>query len=151
MPPPSSDLYSAFLADMSEPERQRIRLYADTFGIEPTDAVWDLMIALGRYSDLHEAVPKRVKLTVQGILEKIQSPARANAQPTRTRLQAASTAAFVPEPLLDTEQAAAIIGIHPKTLQKMARRGEVRAVQIGKVWRFRASVLEDWIQRKFAS
>jgi excisionase family DNA binding protein len=66
-------------------------------------------------------------------------------------LQAASTAAFVPEPLLDTEQAAAIIGIHPKTLQKMARRGEVRAVQIGKVWRFRASVLEDWIQRKFAS
>jgi len=24
-------------------------------------------------------------------------------------------------------------------------------VQIGKVWRFRASVLEDWIQQKFAS
>ena len=57
---------------------------------------------------------------------------------------------FVPEPLLDTDQAAAIMRIHPKTLQKLARRGVIRAVQIGKVWRFRASTLEDWIQQKLA-
>jgi excisionase family DNA binding protein len=52
--------------------------------------------------------------------------------------------------LLDTDQAAAIIRVHPKTLQKLARRGVIRAVQIGKIWRFRASVLEDWIQQKLA-
>jgi excisionase family DNA binding protein len=40
--------------------------------------------------------------------------------------------------------------IHPKTLQKLARRRVIRAVQIGKVWRFRASALEDWIQQKLA-
>lgn len=57
---------------------------------------------------------------------------------------------FVPEPLLDTDQAAAIMRIHPKTLQKLARRGVIRAVQIGKIWRFRASVIEDWIQQKLA-
>ncbi len=57
---------------------------------------------------------------------------------------------FVPEPLLDSDQAAAIMRIHPKTLQKLARRGVIRAVQIGKVWRFRASTLEDWIQQKLA-
>lgn len=57
---------------------------------------------------------------------------------------------FVLEPLLDTDQAAAIVRIHPKTLQKLARRGVIRAVQIGKVWRFRASVLEEWIQQKLA-
>jgi excisionase family DNA binding protein len=57
---------------------------------------------------------------------------------------------FVPEPLLDSDQAAAIMRIHPKTLQKLARRGVIRAIQIGKVWRFRASVLEDWIQQKLA-
>ena len=57
---------------------------------------------------------------------------------------------FVPEPLLDTDEAAAIIRIHPKTLQKLARRGVIRAIQIGKVWRFRASTLEDWIQEKLA-
>ena len=44
---------------------------------------------------------------------------------------------FVPEPLLDTDEAAAIMRIHPKTLQKLARRGVIRAIQIGKVWRFR--------------
>jgi excisionase family DNA binding protein len=57
---------------------------------------------------------------------------------------------FVPEPLLDSDQAAAIMHIHPKTLQKLARRGEIRGVQIGKVWRFRASVIENWIQQKLA-
>ncbi len=41
--------------------------------------------------------------------------------------------------------------IHPKTLQKLARRGEIRALQIGKVWRFRASVLDEWIEQKLAS
>jgi excisionase family DNA binding protein len=40
--------------------------------------------------------------------------------------------------------------IHPKTLQKMARRGVIRALQIGKVWRFRASVLDEWIEQKLA-
>jgi excisionase family DNA binding protein len=58
---------------------------------------------------------------------------------------------FFPEPLLDSEEAAAIMRIHPKTLQKLARRGVIRAVQIGKVWRFRASVIEKWIQEKLAS
>jgi len=57
---------------------------------------------------------------------------------------------FVPEPLLDTDQAAAIMHIHPKTLQKLARRGVIRAIQIGIVWRFRASTLEEWIQEKLA-
>jgi excisionase family DNA binding protein len=62
-----------------------------------------------------------------------------------------SSEAFVPEPLLDTDQAATIVRIHPKTLQKLARRGVIRAVRIGKIWRFRASVLEEWIQQKLAS
>jgi excisionase family DNA binding protein len=45
------------------------------------------------------------------------------------------------EPLIDTEEAAALLRIHPKTLQRMARRGEVRGYQLGKLWRFRASDL----------
>jgi excisionase family DNA binding protein len=38
--------------------------------------------------------------------------------------------------------------IHPKTLQKLARRSVIRALRIGKVWRFSASVLDEWIQQK---
>lgn len=49
------------------------------------------------------------------------------------------------EPLLDSDEAAALLKIHPKTLQRMARRGEVPGIQIGKLWRFRASALNAWM------
>jgi len=52
------------------------------------------------------------------------------------------------EPLLDSDEAAALLKIHPKTLQRMARRGEISAIQIGKLWRFRASVLNEWIKSR---
>jgi excisionase family DNA binding protein len=50
------------------------------------------------------------------------------------------------EPLLDSEEAAALLKIHPKTLQKMARNGEITGIQIGRVWRFRASALNRWLE-----
>lgn len=55
------------------------------------------------------------------------------------------------EPLIDTEQAAALLRIHPKTLQRMARRGEVRGYQFGKLWRFRASDLVKCASAEVAS
>ena len=55
------------------------------------------------------------------------------------------------EQLLDSDEAAALLKIHPKTLQKMARNGEITGVQIGKLWRFRASVLNAWLAHKMAS
>jgi excisionase family DNA binding protein len=55
------------------------------------------------------------------------------------------------EQLLDSDEAAALLKIHPKTLQTMARNGEISGVQIGKLWRFRASVLNDWLKHKMAS
>ena len=58
------------------------------------------------------------------------------------------TVGFTPEPLLDTEQAAAIIQIHPKTLQKFARAGQIQGIHIGKLWRFRMSALEAWLDRQ---
>lgn len=50
------------------------------------------------------------------------------------------------EPLLDSEEAAALLKIHPKTLQKLARNGEIEALHVGKVWRFRASALNRWLE-----
>lgn len=52
------------------------------------------------------------------------------------------------EPLLDSDEAAALLKIHPKTLQRMARQGEIAGIQIGKLWRFRASVLNEWIKSR---
>jgi len=58
---------------------------------------------------------------------------------------------FVPEPLLDSWQAAAMMNVHPKTLQKLARQGQIPGVHVGKLWRFRASVIEAWISAQMAS
>lgn len=51
------------------------------------------------------------------------------------------------EPLLDSDQAAALLRIHPKTLQKKARAGEIPGRHVGNRWRFRVSDLNDWLRR----
>lgn len=51
------------------------------------------------------------------------------------------------EPLLDTDEAARLLRMHPRTLRTKARRGSIPAVQVGKRWRFRASTLDRWLAK----
>jgi excisionase family DNA binding protein len=51
----------------------------------------------------------------------------------------------IKEPLLDSRQAAAILRVHPRTVQRLVHRGEIRAVHVGRLWRFRQSALEAWM------
>ena len=68
-------------------------------------------------------------------------------------------ASEIPEPLrqdsaerlLDSHEAAAMLKVHPRTLQRLAQRGEIAGVQVGKLWRFRASSISAWIDRRLAS
>ena len=57
---------------------------------------------------------------------------------------------FVFEPILDSGEAAELLRIHPKTLQRMARNRQIRGIQVGKLWRFRTSDLEVWLKGKRA-
>ncbi len=51
-----------------------------------------------------------------------------------------------PEALLDDADAARFLGgLHPKTVQRMARRGELPHYRVGKYYRYRASELNDWL------
>ena len=52
------------------------------------------------------------------------------------------------EPLLNSHQAAQLLDINRKTLQKLARRGEIHGSHVGKMWRFRASDLNAWLDRQ---
>jgi excisionase family DNA binding protein len=54
------------------------------------------------------------------------------------------------EPLLDSHAAAALLGVHPRTLQRMVLRGEIAGVHVGKLWRFRPSAIDQWIERQLA-
>ena len=50
------------------------------------------------------------------------------------------------EPLLNDVEAAQFLGgLHPKTVQRMARCGQLPAYRIGRYWRFRASELSAWL------
>jgi excisionase family DNA binding protein len=64
--------------------------------------------------------------------------------------QAVRTVVLSFEPLLDSDEAAALLKIHPKTLQRLARNGEICGVHVGKLWRFRVSALNDWLNGKSA-
>lgn len=55
------------------------------------------------------------------------------------------------EPIWDSETAAAYLQIHPRTLTRMARNGEIPGFQIGTHWRFRASDLDEWMRSKVIS
>lgn len=50
------------------------------------------------------------------------------------------------ESLLDVAEAAKLLRIHPKTLRVKARQGIIPGIQIGRVWRFRASMLNRWLE-----
>ena len=65
-----------------------------------------------------------------------------------TDVQTSSDEGINFERLLDSLEAASLLRIHPKTLQRMARNGEIAGVQIGRLWRFRASVLNSWLTDK---
>jgi excisionase family DNA binding protein len=75
-----------------------------------------------------------------------KQPASENNQ--RILASTPTTATF--EQLLDSDEAASLLGIHKKTLQRMARNGQIPGVQIGDLWRFRASALNEWLEAKLA-
>lgn len=52
------------------------------------------------------------------------------------------------EPIWDTEQAARYLQIHPRTLTRKAREGDIPGFNIGKHWRFRKRDLDAWIDSK---
>jgi excisionase family DNA binding protein len=79
-----------------------------------------------------------------------QSHSQPNREPVDPQRKPVAREAFTPEPLLDTDQAAAIMRIHPKTLQRYARRGIVRGFQLGTMWRFRATDIDRWISEQLA-
>jgi excisionase family DNA binding protein len=58
---------------------------------------------------------------------------------------------MTPEPLWSDEQAANFLGVHPKTVQRMARCGDLPAYRIGRYWRFRGSELDAWLQSQARS
>ena len=50
------------------------------------------------------------------------------------------------EPLIGVDRAADLLGLHPRTVKRLAGDGVIPGMSIGKLWRFRESVLDDWMK-----
>ncbi len=55
------------------------------------------------------------------------------------------------ERLLNLHEAAALLEMHWKTLESMARKGSVPAFRVGGRWRFRASLLNQWLEKRLVA
>jgi excisionase family DNA binding protein len=55
------------------------------------------------------------------------------------------------EPLLTSNEAAALLKVHPKVLERWAKAGDIPAFKVGKFWRYRESALEDWVNTQLNS
>lgn len=58
---------------------------------------------------------------------------------------AARLAASLADDVLDVEQAAALMKLHPNTVREMAAAGTIPAHRYGKFWRFRRSALLEHV------
>ncbi len=47
--------------------------------------------------------------------------------------------------IMTVDQVARYLGVVPDTIYRRARRGEIPAVKMGKVWRFPKATLEKWL------
>jgi excisionase family DNA binding protein len=63
----------------------------------------------------------------------------------------ASSATQMFEPLLDSRDAAVLLHMHHKTLERKARGGEIPGYQIAGRWYFRASELDRWLRSQLNS
>ena len=55
------------------------------------------------------------------------------------------------EPLWTPTDAGTYLGVHPKTVVKMARLGQLPALRLGKHWRFRRADLVAWAESQVKS
>jgi excisionase family DNA binding protein len=58
---------------------------------------------------------------------------------------------FTCEPMMSAEEAAQVLQLHPKTVKRLAGEGTIPAMKIGRLWRFRASALDEWLRAELSS
>ena len=55
------------------------------------------------------------------------------------------------EQFIDAKQVAEILKIHPNTVKRMAAAGDLPGFKFGKLWRFRESMVDEWVEQKLNS
>jgi excisionase family DNA binding protein len=64
---------------------------------------------------------------------------------TEDRSRTPDKATKAPPFVLNLEQVAKILDVHPKTVRLMAKSGKIPGFQVGSLWRFSAKRIHEWI------
>jgi excisionase family DNA binding protein len=51
---------------------------------------------------------------------------------------------------LTTEEVLDYLKVNPRTIYRLIRTGELPAVRIGRLWRFKRTDVDDWLERQRA-
>jgi excisionase family DNA binding protein len=54
-------------------------------------------------------------------------------------------------PLLTSQDVGRLLGIHPKVVERMAKRREIPALKVGRLWRYQSKALDAWINSRLQS
>jgi len=54
------------------------------------------------------------------------------------------------DPIMSVEEVAEYPSLHPLTVRRLARDGEIPAFKIGRQWRIKRALLEAWIEQRSA-
>src|SRR5438552_15496416 len=68
-----------------------------------------------------------------------------------TNTESEEILASTPEPVWDCVEAARFLRLHPKTVKRMARRGQIPGCQLGRRWYFRPSDLDALLRTGVSS
>lgn len=55
------------------------------------------------------------------------------------------------EPVIGVDEAAEILGLHRNTVRDLASKGELPAFKLGRMWKFRASLLDEYLNAQLRS
>ena len=55
-----------------------------------------------------------------------------------------------PDPVMTIDEVAEYLNLHPLTVRRLARDGEIPAFKVGRQWRVKRALLERWISEKSA-
>lgn len=53
-----------------------------------------------------------------------------------------------PEPIMTIEEVAAYLSLHPLTVRRLARDGEIPAFKVGRQWRVKRELFERWMEEQ---
>ena len=52
------------------------------------------------------------------------------------------------EPIMTVDEVSAYLNLHPLTVRRLARDGEIPATKIGRQWRFKRDLLDRWLEEQ---